>query len=81
MTSEEKEKLIEEAKIRYPIGTKIVSMGGTINACVDNHKLYWNDDYLRCNGKCALYHDKPGRGWADITQYTKSVVINNYSIY
>lgn len=84
MTREEKEELLQEAKRRYPIGTRFKSsLDGKHPGQITNGEMYWwkneeNDIVANETNGASVY--SCGR-WAEITHSPIPTVINNYSIY
>ena len=79
MTTEEETEIIEKAKILFPIGTRVVSVGGNMDVAVKHHALYFHVSYLRVDMDCALYDVRTKR-WATVLAYPDTI-INNYQIY
>lgn len=75
-----KEDIIQQAKEKYPIGTRVNSLGGSENEEVIYHNFYWDGTFLRVHGDCALY-DTHGKRWAKIVKVAPDPIINNYQIY
>jgi hypothetical protein len=84
MTREEKEELLQEAKRRYPIGTKFISsMDSKHKGEIMNGSMYWwrnEDNDITANSSTGISVYSCGR-WAEITYSPLSTVINHYSIY
>lgn len=84
MTQEEQDKIVEEAKFRYPIGTKFTSSmypDKNNSDVVKSTSFYW----WKTSDLCA---DSPGGTsvwtngrWAEILFKPEPTIINNYQIY
>lgn len=73
MTNEE---IIEEAKKRYPIGTKVISLGGSGINTIRHHDFFFPtgyDDFLRVTDDCSIYNKGT---WAKIIEKP-----NNLKLY
>lgn len=79
----EEEKLLAEAKQRYPIGTKFKSPQSGDTFTVDKDDYWTSGDSVRCNLIKKQYSPflKWEGKWAEIISRPEPVVINNYSIY
>ena len=78
MTDEE---IIAEARIRYPIGTIVNSLGGCQGETITNlNTYYWEGRHFRINSDCSIYRKDTGQ-WATIVKLPEPVIINNYEIY
>lgn len=60
-----KEKILTEAKLKYPIGTIVENLGGSGHQTIKNHDFYIvGDGILRATDECLLKNNS-GR-WATI---------------
>jgi hypothetical protein len=84
MNHQEKEELLEEAKRRYPIGTKFKSsLDGKHPGEVLNGRMYWwknEDNDIVANEPNGVSVWTNGV-WAEVTHIAIPGVINNYLIY
>ena len=83
MTEEEKNKIVEEAKLRYPIGTKFKSSMNLANtATINTEKFFWwrNNSDLCANTHGGISVWTKGR-WAEIISLPVPKIINDYQIY
>lgn len=90
MSDQEKENILVQARLKYPIGTRFDSTGGTKNCVVNDNKFWWDGISVAIN---ILYGEEDktrvGRvynslkGWAIILSSQKPVnsIITNYSIF
>lgn len=80
----EEEKLLAEAKQRYPIGTKFKSPQSGSTFTIDDGK-YWGagGGDIRCDTNNKRYSPflKYNDKWAEVISRPEPVVINTYEIY
>lgn len=79
----ETEELFKECKRRYPIGTRVNSLGGTMNHKIeDNTRPYLDnhDVYIRFDANCVVYDFRTNQ-WAQIVSPVESIINNTYDIY
>ncbi len=79
----EEEKLLAEAKQRYPVGTKFKSPQSGDFYTVDKDDYWTSGGNVRCNLIKKQYSPflKWEGKWAEIISRPEPVVINNYQIY
>ncbi len=61
----DKEELLKEAKIRFPVGTRFNSLGGVDNKTIEHHNFYFEhkDTIIRFDNNGLLWMDGI---WAEI---------------
>ena len=64
--------LLEEAKKRYPIGTKVDSLGGMSDQIINHNNPYFveNNKHIRFTENCLVYNEGQ---WAEIIEPAKPV--------
>lgn len=71
----DKQELLKEARLKYPIGTIINSLGGCNNyECLqpkECHQIKWSNDYQICGYGVTLYDSNPSPRWAEIIPQKK----------
>ena len=90
MTDQEKENILVEARLKYPIGTRFDSTGGTRNCIINDNNFWWDGTSVaikilygedKTKGTGRVYNSSL-KGWAIIlTQKPVNSIINNYSIF
>lgn len=91
MSDQEKENILIQAILKYPIGTRFDSTGGTMNCVINDNNFWWDGISLaikilygqedNTKGTGRVYNSS--KGWAIILSSQKPVnsIITNYSIF